>query len=132
MSSNPEPLNKDSFGTEGLREAIRHHCELARELAGWIEQEPGFELAAPTPFSVVCFRWTGAGSAEEQDRFNEQLLREINAAGPFFLSHTVLQGRYVLRVAIGNLKTTREHIQSLWDLVRDCAARLASSGPAPR
>ena len=121
-----------AFGTDGLREAIRHHCELARELAGWIEQEPGFELAAPAPFSVVCFRRSGEGSAEEQDRFNERLLREVNAAGPFFLSHTVLEGRYVLRVAIGNLKTTREHIQSLWDLVRDSAARLASSGPAPR
>ena len=114
-----------AFGAKRLRENIRYHCDLAAELAGWIEEEPGFELAAPAPLSVVCFRWRGGGSPAELDRFNEALLREVNATGAFLLSHTVLGGRYVLRVAIGNLKTTREHIHALWELVRATASRLS-------
>src|SRR5436305_639161 len=103
-----------AFGVEGLRERIREHCALARDLAGWIAADPRFELAAPVPFSTVCFR---ARLEEDPDRFNERLLARVNAAGPVFLSHTVLKGRYTLRVAIGNLRTEREHIQRLWELV---------------
>jgi aromatic-L-amino-acid/L-tryptophan decarboxylase len=103
-----------AFGVEGLRERIREHCALARELAGWIEADPRFELAAPVPFSTVCFR---ARMEEDPDRFNERLLARINAEGPVFLSHTVLKGRYTLRVAIGNLRTEREHIERLWELI---------------
>ncbi|HZF13243.1 MAG TPA: pyridoxal-dependent decarboxylase [Thermoanaerobaculia bacterium] len=113
-----------TFGVEGLRERIREHCALARWLAGAIEAAAGFEVAAPVPFSVVCFRAKVEGGAEAEDRFNERLLAAINAAGPFFLSHTVLQGRYTLRVAIGNLRTTRADVEELWDLVRGSAARL--------
>ncbi|HEY4592149.1 MAG TPA: pyridoxal-dependent decarboxylase [Thermoanaerobaculia bacterium] len=103
-----------AFGVEGLRERIREHCALARDLAGWIAADPRFELAAPVPFSTVCFRARAEG---DPDRLNERLLARINAAGPVFLSHTVLKGRYTLRVAIGNLRTEREHIQRLWELV---------------
>lgn len=100
-----------SFGVEGLRERIREHCAIAKELAARIEAHPRFELAAPVPFSAVCFRAVG-----DQD-LNERLLAKVNAAGPFFLSHTSLKGRYTLRVAIGNLRTTREHVDALWDLL---------------
>jgi aromatic-L-amino-acid decarboxylase len=103
-----------AFGVEGLRERIREHCALARDLAAWIAADPRFELAAPVPFSTVCFR---ARVEEDQDRFNERLLARVNAAGPVFLSHTVLEGRHTLRVAIGNLRTEREHIQRLWELI---------------
>ncbi len=103
-----------AFGVEGLRERIREHCALARELAGWIAADPRFELAAPVPFSTVCFR---ARLEQDQDRFNERLLARVNAAGPVFLSHTALRGSYTLRVAIGNLRTGREHIQQLWELI---------------
>ncbi|HEV2846600.1 MAG TPA: pyridoxal-dependent decarboxylase, partial [Thermoanaerobaculia bacterium] len=105
-----------AFGLEGLRERIREQCGMARELADWIEADPRFELAAPVPFGTVCFRVRG-DSPEAQDRLNERLLARINAAGPFFLSHTGLRGRYTLRVAIGNIRTTREHIQDLWRIV---------------
>ncbi|HYO15378.1 MAG TPA: pyridoxal-dependent decarboxylase [Thermoanaerobaculia bacterium] len=100
-----------TFGLEGLRARIREHCAMTRELADRIDSHPRFELAAPVPFSVVCFRAQGG------DSFNERLLARVNAAGPFFLSHTVLRGRYVLRVAIGNLRTTREHIDAVWRLL---------------
>jgi aromatic-L-amino-acid decarboxylase len=125
-----------AFGVEGLRERLREHCAMARELAGWIEADPAFELAAPVPFSVVCFRARladapAAGPARDgaQDAFNERLLGAVNAAGPFFLSHTVLRGRYTLRVAIGNLRTTRRHIDELWRLLCRCAAEVAAAAP---
>ena len=111
-----------AFGVDGLAERIREHCRLARELAGWIEDEPGFELAAPVPFSAVNFRAVPDGTPEEQDRFNERLLERVNAAGPVFLSHTRLRGRFVLHAAIGNIRTTEEHVRRAWDLVRQEAA----------
>ena len=114
-----------AFGVSGLRDRIRYHCALAEELAGWIRAEPGFEVVAPVPFSVVCFRYSrGKGSPEDDDRLNERLMAEVNAAGPVFLSHTKLKGRMVLRVAIGNLRTTREHVKRAWDLIRRAAAKL--------
>ena len=94
------------------------------ELASWIEADPRFELAAPVPFSVVCFRWLVGESAEERNRLNERLLHEINAQGPIFLSHTELNHRYTLRVTIGNLKTTADHVHQAWKIIRDAAARL--------
>ena len=107
-----------AFGVEGLRERIREHCALARELAERLAADSRFELAAPVPFSTVCFRARiDEGPPEEQDRCNERLLARINAAGPVFLSHTVLRGRYTLRVAIGNLRTERAHVEALWDLI---------------
>lgn len=114
-----------AFGLEGLRARIREHCAMAQELAGWIGKEPRFELAAPVPFSTVCFR---ARRPQDQDRFNERLLARINAAGPFFLSHTGLKGRYTLRVAIGNLRTEREHVEGLWKLIVRSLEELEEEG----
>jgi aromatic-L-amino-acid decarboxylase len=115
-----------AFGVSGLQESIREHCILARELAGRIEAHPGFELAAPVPFSTVCFRALQPGSSpEEQDRLQHRVVERVNAAGPFFLSPTALRGRTTLRVAIGNLRTTREHMDALWELLREAVAREA-------
>jgi aromatic-L-amino-acid decarboxylase len=112
-----------AFGVSGLRDRIRYHCALAREFAGWVRDEPGFELVAPVPFSVVCFRLARGSSGEEQDRLNERIMAQVNAAGPVFLSHTKLGGRLVLRVAIGNLRTTRTHVEKAWELIRRAAPR---------
>ena len=114
-----------AFGVAGIRDRIRYHCALARELAGWVSAEPGFELAAPVPFSVVCLRATGAkgSSGEEQDRLNERIVGEVNAAGPVFLAPTRLRGRVVIRVAIGNIRTQREHVAKAWELIRRAADR---------
>jgi aromatic-L-amino-acid decarboxylase len=111
-----------AFGVSGLRDRIRFHCALAQEFASWVKAEPGFEIVAPVPFSVVCFRLVSGRSGEEQDRVNERVLAEVNAAGPVFLSHTKLGGRLVLRVAIGNLRTTRAHVEKVWELIRRAAA----------
>jgi aromatic-L-amino-acid decarboxylase len=114
-----------AFGVKGLQERIRYHCALAREFAAWIEAQPGFALFAPVPFSTVCFRAVPAGSPEEQDRFNERLLAAVNAAGPVLLSHTRLRGRYVLRLTVGNLRTTRVHLEQAERLIDEARQRLS-------
>jgi aromatic-L-amino-acid decarboxylase len=112
-----------AFGVSGLRDRIRFHCALAQDFAEWVRREPGFEVVAPVPFSVVCFRCVRGATGEEQDRLNERVMAAVNAAGPVFLSHTKLKGRLVLRVAIGNLRTTRAHVETAWELIRAAAAR---------
>ncbi len=104
-----------SFGREGICRVIRAQIDWARELATQIDAEPRFERVAPAPLSVVCFRLRGA------DQQNRELLDRVNAIGEIFLSHTVLHGRFVLRIAIGNLMTTRAHVQNAWELIRALA-----------
>ncbi len=117
-----------AYGADGLRARIRAHCGMAQRFAAWVRAEPGFEVCAPVPFSTVCFRAVPPGDGAAQDGFNEQLLEQVNAAGPVLLSHTQLRGRYVLRLAIGNVRTTEEHIATAWRLVREAAARLSRPG----
>jgi aromatic-L-amino-acid decarboxylase len=109
-----------AFGVEGLRDRIREQCALGRELADWIEADPHFELAAPVPFSTVCFRARLADPADP-GRFHDRLNARINAGGPFFVSPTVLRGRTTLRITIGNLRTGREHIEALWQTITEAA-----------
>ncbi len=112
-----------AFGVSGIRDRIRYHCGLARELAEWVRAEPGFELAAPVPFSVVCCRATRGATGEEQDRLNERVINAVNAAGPVFISPTRLRSRFVIRVAIGNLRTQRTHVREAWRLIREAASK---------
>jgi len=108
------------FGLERIQAMLRSHIEWARQFASLVEEHPDFELAAPVPFSVVCFRYRG--SAEE----NLAILERINATGRVFLSHTVLQGQTVARLAIGNLATTWEDVQETWDLIQETARHIRS------
>jgi len=100
------------YGREGIAGIIRQHIGWAQELARQIDIDERFERAAPTPFSTVCFRAKGS------DQENQRLLERVNASGEVFLSHTVLNGRYCLRLAIGNMGTSRDHVQRAWDLIR--------------
>jgi aromatic-L-amino-acid decarboxylase len=101
------------YGREGIAEIIRSQIGWAQELARQIDADPRFERVAPTPFSTVCFRHKGS------DDINRALLERVNASGDIFLSHTVLHGRYCLRLAVGNIGTTRDHVQRAWELVKD-------------
>src|SRR5579871_748892 len=100
-----------SFGREGLTNLLREHIRLAHELAQKIEADPRFELAAPHPFSVVCFRYKGT------DDENRALLERVNASGEIFISSTVLNGRYTLHLAVGNQATTAVHVARAWELI---------------
>ena len=106
------------FGAEGMRARLSEHIRLARLFAGWVDASDVFERTAPTPFSVVCFRANGSND------FNDRLLEHINASGEIFLSHTKLDGRYTLRLAIGNLHTTERHVERAWAIIQETAARL--------
>jgi aromatic-L-amino-acid decarboxylase len=115
------------FGAEGLRERLREHCRLGRQLAASIDQDPHFERMAPTPFSTVCFRALLPGADEARlEAFNQQLMARTNEGSPFFFSHTKLRGIYVLRVAISNLRTEERHVAALWQRLREQAALLRS------
>jgi aromatic-L-amino-acid decarboxylase len=113
-----------AFGVEGIRRRIRAHCASAERLAARLAADRRFEVVAPVPFSVVCFRLAGG-----DDAANRRLLAEVNADGRYLLSHTVLDGRYTLRVAIGNLRTTERHLDDLFALLVAAAGRRRSGGP---
>ena len=116
------------FGATGIREVLARHITLAREFAGWVDAHPDFERMAPVPFSVVCFRARPARVPEaELDAFNERLLESVNASGEVFLSHTRLGGALVLRLAIGNVRTTAVHVARAWTLLQQHMAALSSS-----
>ncbi len=105
-----------AFGVRGLQLRIRQQCDLARQFAEWVAADPRFEVVAPVPFSTVCFRLRG--DDEAADARNERLLSAVNAVGPVLLSPTRLRGRFVLRLAVGNLHTRREHVQMAWELLQ--------------
>ena len=109
------------FGAEGLRQRLAEHMRLAQLFAEWVDASTDFIRVAPVPFSVVCFR------ADADDAFNERLLEAVNSGGEVFLSHTRLQDRFVLRLAIGNLRTTEAHVARAWALLQETALQLRSS-----
>jgi aromatic-L-amino-acid/L-tryptophan decarboxylase len=99
------------YGAEGLRAIQREHIRLARLFADWVEESDDWELAAPLRFSLVVFRRHGS------DEENEALLARVNRSGEIFLSHTRLDGRYVLRLAIGNARTTEDDVRRAWEVL---------------
>jgi aromatic-L-amino-acid decarboxylase len=109
------------FGADGLRTRLAEHIRLARLFAEWVDASPDFERTAPAPFSVVCFRARGS------DQLNEALLERLNGSGELFLSHTKLDGRYTLRLAIGNIHTTEQHVARAWALIQQFAAELRAT-----
>ena len=114
-----------AFGAEGLASRLEQHCDLARGFAGWVEREPGWELCAPVPLSLVCFRYAPSGASDDEcDRLNAAILQRVNDGGEAYLSHTKLRGRYVLRLAIGNIRTEERHLARAWELLREAAVAL--------
>jgi aromatic-L-amino-acid decarboxylase len=99
------------FGAEGIRSRLREHVRIAQLFGQLVDADSDFERVAPTPFSVVCFRARGS------DELNERLLARVNQSGHVFLSHTRLNGRFVLRLAVGNLRTEERHVRMAWDIV---------------
>ena len=105
------------YGAEGLRALQREHVRLAALFASWVDDSPAWELVAPQRFSLVVFRRRGS------DAENEELLERVNASGEMFISHTKLDGRYVLRLAIGNATTTEADVRRAWEVLNEEAAR---------
>lgn len=125
------------FGREGLIARIREHCRLARLFASWVEESENFELMAPVPFALVCFRALGTRSelsrndAETQrekselsnnelNALNEQIMNSINASGEAYLSHTKLNGQFTLRLSVGSIHVEERHITKVWNILNRC------------
>ncbi|MTV26972.1 amino acid decarboxylase [Nitriliruptoraceae bacterium ZYF776] len=117
------------FGRDGLIARIRHHVAQAQHVRAWVEAHPDLEVAAPSPLSTVCFRAVRADGrpldGEVADARNRAWLAAVNATGEAFLSHTVLDDRYVLRLATGNLRTTDERLDATLALLDRCLAEVA-------
>jgi aromatic-L-amino-acid/L-tryptophan decarboxylase len=119
------------FGADGLAERIREHVAQAQRVVAWVGSHPDVELAAPAPMSTVCFRarpaWATDAEEEALARLNQRWLARVNATGRVLLSHTVLDGRYVLRLATGNLRTTDERLGATLALLEDELAALRTA-----
>jgi aromatic-L-amino-acid decarboxylase len=114
------------FGAEGIRSRLREHVRWAGELGERIAAEPGWELAAPVSFGLVAARFAPAGlDGETQDRLNHRILERVNRTGEAFVNHTLVRGRVALRVAVGNLRTTRAHVERVGDLLLRAAQEAA-------
>ncbi|MEZ4702683.1 MAG: pyridoxal-dependent decarboxylase [Rhodothermales bacterium] len=105
------------YGVEGLRAYVRSHVEAAQAFAGWVQADPDFELAAPAPLNLVCFRHRGG------DAKNQQLMEAVNASGKIYLTHTRLDERFTLRLCVGSARTTVAHVEAAWRLLREVAGR---------
>jgi aromatic-L-amino-acid/L-tryptophan decarboxylase len=107
-----------TFGREGLAARIREHLRLAQLFTSWVKEDPRFELSAPTVMGVVCFRVKGPPDDASVDRLNAQLVETINAAGETYLMQTKLKGRTVMRLGLGNVLTTEDHVRRVWEIIR--------------
>ncbi len=113
-----------SFGAEALRAKLRQHIALAAEFQGWVEKDSDWELLAPVPLNTVCFRRKPAGftgSQEDLNRLNKDLMDTVNRAGRIYLTHTVLDGRFTLRMCIGQTQTVRRHVVEAWEELQKSA-----------
>ena len=104
------------FGQEGLISRLREHCRLARLFANWVDDSPNFEMLAPVPFALVCFR-ACPKNVEDLDALNEKIMNEINASGEAYLSHTKLNNKFTLRLSVGSIRVEERHLQKVWDLL---------------
>ena len=110
------------YGVKGLQEKIRYHLELARQLAEMITREKDFEILAPVTINVVCFRYKPEGlEMTEINKVNETLNHQLNDSGKIYLTHTVLNGIYTLRMVTGQTNVRMEHVEKAWDLIRNTA-----------
>ena len=113
-----------AYGRTGLQVRIREAVRLAALFEGWVAQTPGWELCAPRPLSVVCFRHDGS------DALNAALMDRVNATGEIFISHTKLDDRYALRLAVGHERTREPDVQQAWEVIQREAAQLTADGSA--
>ena len=104
---------------------MRKQIDMAQTFRQWVEEHEQFELMAPVPFSLVCFRYNDGRGEEELNQFNEKLLNEVNNTGEVFLTHTSLRGKYTLRMAIGQRTTQERHVKKAWDIIVKSSERLS-------
>jgi len=110
-----------AFGREGLAARIRDHLRLAKLLARWLRDDERFELWAPVVMGVVCFRFKAGDHDSKMDLINSKIVERINASGRAYLTQTKLHGRTVMRIGLGNVLTTEEHLRNVWKMIQRTA-----------
>jgi aromatic-L-amino-acid decarboxylase len=116
-----------SYGVEGLQAMVGEHLRLAGLIKDWVEADSRFELLAPADLALVCFRLNDGRDEPALNELNRRFLAEINAAGPVFLTHTTLRGKYTLRFVVGQRTTEERHVRGAWDIITAAAARVLGS-----
>jgi aromatic-L-amino-acid decarboxylase len=107
------------YGVEGLRHHVRQHVTLAQQFAQWVKQDTRFELAAPVPLNLVCFRHKAG------DHANQTIMDRLNRSGDLYLTHTKLNDRITLRLCVGQTNTEHRHVERAWQRIQEEASRLA-------
>jgi aromatic-L-amino-acid decarboxylase len=109
------------FGTEGIRERIRNHIRMSGEFAEWVDNNPVLERCAPAPLSTVCFRAKPEGIEDEDklNALNEKLMNSINSTGSLFLTHTKLNGKFVIRLVIASIRMSDRHVEEARQIITD-------------
>ncbi|HVP90191.1 MAG TPA: pyridoxal-dependent decarboxylase [Terriglobales bacterium] len=113
-----------SYGVEGLQAMVREHLRLSGLFGSWLEADRRFELLAPVDLGLVCFRLNDGRDEAGLDALNRELLERTNAAGPIFLTHTSLKGKFTVRLVVGQRTTEERHVRQAWEIIRAAAARL--------
>jgi aromatic-L-amino-acid decarboxylase len=108
------------YGIEGLQHHVRRHVALAQEFVRWVEASEEFELAAPAPLNLVCFRHKGG------EEVNQKLLDRLNSSGALYLTHTRLDDRLTLRMSIGQTHTEEQHVRGAWERIQEVAREVTS------
>ena len=109
------------YGVEGLRHHIRRHVQLAQTFAHWVRGDENFELAAPVPLNLVCFRHKGGDAA------NQTIMDRLNRSGDLFLTHTKLNGKFTLRLCVGQTNTEARHVERAWKRICEEAEKLTAA-----
>jgi aromatic-L-amino-acid decarboxylase len=115
-----------NFGVEGLREKIANHVSWALDLAAKVERHPDFQLMAPAPLSTVCFRYSPKRSDSDLNDLNQKLLKLVNQSGKVYLTHTRLNGNFVIRLVVGQTYQLKEDIDKAWNVIENKAQDLKS------
>ncbi|HEX3670998.1 MAG TPA: aminotransferase class I/II-fold pyridoxal phosphate-dependent enzyme [Candidatus Cybelea sp.] len=116
-----------NLGAEGIRQKLRGHIALAQEFAAWLRAEPHWEILAPHPLSVVCFRYAPPGHDESAlESLNASIVNAVNSTGELFISHTKIDGRYAIRLAIGNLRTQPSDVDEAWKVLKRTAQQVCA------
>ncbi|OGU76008.1 MAG: amino acid decarboxylase [Ignavibacteria bacterium RBG_16_34_14] len=114
------------FGVEGLRDRLRYHLYLGKEFTKWVDEYPDFERMAPVPMSTICFRLhpENINDENELEKLNLRLVNELDATGDILVSHTRLNGKYVLRVNMSGLRMELKHIEKAWEIIKTKAEEI--------
>jgi len=109
------------YGIEGLQQHVREHVRLAQQFAAWVRSDSRFELAAPAPLNLICFRLRSG------DDDNQKLMDRLNQSGNLYLTHTRLDGKFTLRLCVGQTNTKSRHVERAWQLIQQTSAQLGKS-----